>query len=96
MEPSDEILRVLTEIRDVQREAIAEYRRARADYDEARKVTQDAIRRQRINLFIFAVLVFILGAIVATEVFLPRQPKPVPPTLVLPNSSVPGRNAPTD
>jgi hypothetical protein len=92
MEPNDEIIRLLTELRDGQRESINEYKRLQESYDAR---FQEMIRRQQKHLAIFAVLVFILGAVVAAEIALREQVTEQPTsTFILPNPSAPAPNPP--
>jgi hypothetical protein len=57
LEPSHEIERSLTEIRDLQREHLEEYKRVT---DQALKLQADAVARQRVGKGILAGLLLLL------------------------------------
>jgi hypothetical protein len=78
LEPPDEIERLLTEIRDIQREHLEEYRRATAQFAEiqssaievqkqALKIRAAAISRARWGLYILGAALILLGWLIASR-----------------------------
>ncbi len=55
----EEIVKILHEIRDLQRTHVELYKQALSNQQEAMEMQRKAIRRQRISLLVFAIIVFL-------------------------------------
>jgi hypothetical protein len=55
----EEIVKILHEIRDLQKTHVELYKQALSNQQEAMEMQRKAIRRQRISLLVFAIIVFL-------------------------------------